>query len=147
MALFLILRSYGLLLTLLGFSNPITLSFILRAHGLSINPLLSLLALLRACCSPFLFFYITYCPWDCYFSLRAPLGPFASSRPSCLFYGPIIHYSYHFNLMVFSICSLTLFCPYCWASSFYRASQNEHQHLEQETNISLPKFRKNPIRF
>ena len=147
LALFLILRSYGLLLTFLGFSGPITLSFILGAHGLSINPLLSLLALLQACCSPFSFFYITYCPWICYFSLRAPLGPFSSSRPSCLFYGPIIHYSYHFNLMVFSVHSLTLLCPYCWASSFYQASQNEHQHLEQETDISLPKFRKNPIRF
>ena len=34
-------------------------------------------------------------------SLRAPLGLFPSSRPICLFYGPMIHYSCHFNLMVF----------------------------------------------
>ena len=67
--LFLILRSHGLLLTLSGFPDPITLSFILGAHGLSINPLLSLLALLRAYCGPFSLFYITYCPWVCYFSL------------------------------------------------------------------------------
>ena len=40
MAHFLILHSHGLLLTLLGFPNPITLSFILGAHGLSINLLL-----------------------------------------------------------------------------------------------------------
>ena len=53
LALFLTLRSYGLLLTPLGFPNPITLSFILGAHGLAINPLLSLLALFRACCGPF----------------------------------------------------------------------------------------------
>ena len=59
---FLILCFHELLLTPLGFPSPITLSFILGAHGLSINPLLSLLALLRACCGPFSLFYITYCP-------------------------------------------------------------------------------------
>ena len=40
---FLTLCSYGLLLTLLGFPDQITLSFIFRAHGLVINLLLSLL--------------------------------------------------------------------------------------------------------
>ena len=40
---FLTLRSHGLLLTPLGFPGPITLSFIFGAHGLAINPLLSLL--------------------------------------------------------------------------------------------------------
>ena len=62
LALFLILRSHGLLLTPLGFSGLITLSFIFGAHGLAINPLLSLLAILRAYCGLFLLFYITYCP-------------------------------------------------------------------------------------
>ena len=38
---FLILHSHGFLLTLLGFLDPITISFILGVHGLSINPLLS----------------------------------------------------------------------------------------------------------
>ena len=38
---FLILHSHGLLLTLLSFPGLITLSFILGAHELSINPLLS----------------------------------------------------------------------------------------------------------
>ena len=98
---FLIPRSYELLLTLLGFPSPITLSFILGAHGLSTNLLLSLLALFRTCCGPFSLFYITYCPWVCYFSLQAPLGPFASLRPIYLFYGPMIHYSCHLGLMVF----------------------------------------------
>ena len=59
--------AYGLLcpiflLGILGpftFLGPITLSFILGAHGLSMNPLLSLL---RSCCDPFSLFYITYCP-------------------------------------------------------------------------------------
>ena len=61
------------------------------------------------------------------FSLRAFLGPFASSRPICLFYGPMIHYSCHSGLMVFFIYLLTLFCPCCWVSSFYWASKNKHQ--------------------
>ena len=34
-------------------------------------------------------------------SFWTPLGPFASSRPICLFYEPIIHYSCHLGLMVF----------------------------------------------
>ena len=130
LALFLTLRSYGLLLTPLGFPNPITLSFILGAHGLAINPLLSLLALLRACCGPFSLFYITYCPWVCYFSLS--LGSF---RPICFLkahlfilwtYDPLFLPP---GLNGFSIHLLTLFCPCCWASSFYWASQNEHQQI------------------
>ena len=70
---FLILHPHRLLLTPLGFPNPITLSFILGAHGLAINPLLSLLALLRAYCGLFLLYYITYCLWVCYFSLSGLL--------------------------------------------------------------------------
>ena len=70
---FLILRSHRFLLTSLGFLSPITLSFILGAHGLSINLLLSLLTWLRAYCGPFSLFYITYCPWVCYFSLSGLL--------------------------------------------------------------------------
>ena len=70
---FLILCSYGLLLTPLGFPDPITLSFICGAYGFSINPLLCLHALLWACRSPFSLFYITCCPWVCYFSLSGLL--------------------------------------------------------------------------
>ena len=73
LALFLTLRSHGPLLTPLGLPDSISLSFIFGAHGLVINPLLSLLALLRACCGPFSLFYITYCPWFCYFSLSGLL--------------------------------------------------------------------------
>ena len=69
LTLFLTLRSHGLLLTPLGFPDLVTLSFILGAHGLAINPLLSLVALLWACYSPFSLFYITYYSWVCYFSL------------------------------------------------------------------------------
>ena len=34
-------------------------------------------------------------------SFRAPLGSFAFSRTICLFYGPMIHYSYRLGLMTF----------------------------------------------
>ena len=47
LALFLTLHSHGLLLTLLSFPGPITLSLILGDHELAINSLLSLLALLQ----------------------------------------------------------------------------------------------------
>ena len=60
---FLTLHSLGLLLNSLAFPNPITLSIILGVHGLTINPLLSLLSLLWACHGPFLLFHIIYCPW------------------------------------------------------------------------------------
>ena len=69
LSFFLTLHSYRLFLTPLDFPDLITLSFILRAHALSINPLLSLLALLWVCCGPFSLFYIIYCPWVYYFSL------------------------------------------------------------------------------
>ena len=69
LAPFLTLYSHGLLLSSLGFPKPITLFLILGIHGLAINPLLSLLSLLWACCDPFLLFPIIYCPWFAYFSL------------------------------------------------------------------------------
>ena len=34
-------------------------------------------------------------------SFQAPLGPFVSSRPICLFHRPVIHYSCRLGLMVF----------------------------------------------
>ena len=57
------------LLTSLDFPDPITLSFILGIYELSINPLLSLLLLFRACYGLFSLFYITYCLWVYFFSL------------------------------------------------------------------------------
>ena len=129
LVLFLTLRSHEFLLTPLGFHDPITLSFILRAHRLAINPLLSLLALLRVCYGPFSLFYITYCPWVCYFSLSG------SFRPICFLKAHLfILWAYDplflpLGLNSFSINLLTLFYPCFWASSFYWASQNERQHL------------------
>ena len=73
LAIFPILHSYEVLLISLAFSGPITLSLILGAHGLTINPLLSLLTLLWACYGPFSLFFITYCPWVCHFSFSGLL--------------------------------------------------------------------------
>ena len=60
---FLTLHSHWLLLNSLGFLGPITLSLILGAHGLAINPLLFLLSLLWAYRGPFSLFHIIYYPW------------------------------------------------------------------------------------
>ena len=56
-ALFLTLHYHGLLLNSLGFLGPMTLSLILRVHGLAINPLL------WACHDPISLFHIIYYPW------------------------------------------------------------------------------------
>ena len=122
LALFLTLRFHELLLTPLGIPSPITSSFILGAHGLAINPLLSLLALLRVCCGPFSLFYITYCPW-----FATSLSP-GSFRPICFLNAHLFILMAHDPLFLplefngFSIHLLILFCPCCWASSFYWAS-------------------------
>ena len=97
---FLTLCSYGLLLTLLGFPDQITLSFIFRAHGLVINLLLSLLVL-RVCCGHS---YFTTSHTAHRFATSLFLGsfrPVCSSRSICLFYGSMIHYSYLLGLIVF----------------------------------------------
>ena len=77
---FLTLHSHGFLLTPLGFPDPIILSFILGAHGLSISPLLSLLALLHAWCGLFSLFYITYCPWICKININIRTTSFMPSH-------------------------------------------------------------------
>ena len=100
MSHFLTLHSHGLLLNSLGFPNPITLSLILRAHELAIDPLLSLLSLLWICNDPFSLFHIIYCLWF-FLSFRAPLSPFTCSRLICLSHGPMIHYSCRLGLMSF----------------------------------------------
>ena len=76
-----ILLSHWPLLTLLGFLGSITLYLILGVDRSSISSLLSLLALLWACCGPFSLFYIL--PMDLLlFSFWAHSNSFASSRPT-----------------------------------------------------------------
>ena len=86
MAHFLILHSHGFLLTLLDFLNSITLSFILRAHGLSINPLLSYFITSGLLC-PILTFLHHIMSIDL---LLLFLGSF---RPICFSQGPFIFLS------------------------------------------------------
>ena len=94
---FLILHSHELLLILLGFSGPITISFILGAHELSINPLLSYFIT-----SELLWLILTFLHHIMSMGLLF-LSP-GSFRPIYLFYGPKIHYSCHSGLAVsFSI--------------------------------------------
>ena len=116
LALFLILHSHGLLLGFLGFPGPITLSLILGAHGLAINPLLSLLTLLWAYRGPFSLFHIIYCPWFAFFffflfpSSFKPIYPLkAHLFISCACYLLFLP----LGLNGFSIYLPTLFCPYC----------------------------------
>ena len=95
---------------------------ILKAHGPSINPLLSLFSLLRAYYGPFSLFHIIYCHGLLFLSFRTPSSPFTSSRPICLFHGPMIHYFYCLSLMGFlSVCQLFSICvagplPSTWVS-------------------------------
>ena len=71
---------------------------------------------------------------------RAPLSPFISSRPICLSYGLVIHYSCSLGLMDFlSICQ-TLLCLCCWASSSYLGFQNDSQHLAPWTYEAFLQF-------
>ena len=82
---FLILHSHEFLRTLLGFPDPITLSFILGAHGLSIDPLLSYFitsGLLR----PILTFLYHIMP------IGLPLPSLGSFRPICFPQGPFIYF-------------------------------------------------------
>lgn len=90
---------HGLLLTPLGFTSPITLSFISWAFH---QPLTFFTCITSGLLWPILTFLHYILPMGLQFlSLRVPLGPFASSRPICLFYGPMIHYSCHLDLMGF----------------------------------------------
>ena len=109
------LHSHGFLLTLLDFPSPITIFFTFGVNGLSINPLLTYVITLGLR-RPILAFIL---PMSL---LLLSLGSF---RPACFLRDPFIilwafvplFLSFWFN--GFSLNLLTLFCPYCWASSCY----------------------------
>ena len=82
---FLILHSHGLLLTLLDFPDPITLSFILGVYGFSINPLLSYF-ITSGLLWPILTFLHHIMPMCL---LLLSLGSF---RPICFPQGPFIYF-------------------------------------------------------
>ena len=112
-----ILHSHGLLLTLLGLHGPITISFTLGVHGLSFNSLLT--------------YFITSSLLWLILTFLLPMGLLllylGSFRPTCFFRGPfVILWAYDpsflpFGLNGFSLNLLSLFYPYCWASSCYWA--------------------------
>ena len=82
---FLILYSHGFFLTRLGFLVPITVSFILGAHELSINPLLSYFVT-----SGLLWSILTFLHHIMPISLLLlSLGPF---RPICFSQGSFIYF-------------------------------------------------------
>ena len=100
LALLLILHSHGLLLTSLGFPDPITLFSSLGFMGLPKTPyFLSLHSFGPvAALSHFSTLYIAH--RMLFLSFQASLSPLASLRPICLFNGSVIHYSCRLGLMV-----------------------------------------------
>ena len=104
---FLSLHTHRLLLTLLGFPDPVTLFFILRAHGFSINPLLSYLITLGLLW-PILTFLHHIMPMSL---LSLSGGSFLRTIVPTI------------QLNSFSNHPLILLCLYCWVSSYYWASK------------------------
>ena len=119
-----ILHSHRFLLTLLGFPDPISISFTLRIHGLSTNSLLT--SLLQACFGSFLLFY---CSWVYYFFLWTLLGLLASFETHLLFYELMIHHSCHLDLMVFLSIYWLFSAHIVGLLPAIRFFQNEHQHF------------------
>ena len=89
------LHSHGLLLTLLSFPGPITISF--RVHGLSISLLLTYFITLGL---PRPIFTFILAMGLLLLSLGS-LGPLTSFKAHLSFYGPLIHHSCHSGLMIF----------------------------------------------
>ena len=108
----------------IGLPWPNYLFLILGVYGLAINTLLSLFALLLGLQWPFLTFLYHILPMGMLFlSFRASLSPFTSSRPICLFHGPVIHYSYRLGLMVLRLVCQPFATLIAGLSSFYLDSQ------------------------
>ena len=85
----------------IGFPWPNYFILILGVHGLAINPLLSLFALLLSLQWHILTFLDHILPMGMLFlSFQASLSSFTSSRPICLFHEPVIHHSCRLGLMV-----------------------------------------------
>ena len=93
-SLLLTLHSHGLLLTSLGFPDPITSFSSLEFMGLPLTPYFLCMHYFWACSGPFSLFLNHILPIGMLFlSFRASLSPFTSSRPICLFHEPVIHHS------------------------------------------------------
>ena len=99
--LFLTLHYHGLLLTSLGFPDPITLFSSLGPIGLPSAPYFLCFHYFGPATTHSHFFTSYTTHGLLFLSFRAPLGPFTSSRPICLSHRLVIHYSSHSGLMVF----------------------------------------------
>ena len=118
----------------LGLLRPNYLILILGAHGLAINPLLSLFSLLWACRSPFSLFHIIYCPWFAFSLFPSSFRPIYLFKTHLFISWACDPLFLPFELNGFFLNLLTLFFPYCWASSCYWA------HLPKWAS-TLPSFK------
>ena len=114
----------------LGLPRPNYLILILGAHGLAINPLLSLLSLLWACRGPFSLFHIIYCPWFAFSLFPGSFKPIYLFKTHLFISWACDPLFLPLGLNGFSICLPTPFCPCYWASSSHLGFQNGPQ---QET--------------
>ena len=103
----------------IGLLRPNYLILILGAHGLAINPLLSLFSLLWACRSPFSLFHIIYCPWFAFSLFPSSFRPIYLFKTHLFISWACDPLFLPFELNGFFLNLLTLFFPYCWASSCY----------------------------
>ena len=123
LTLLLTLHSHGLLLTSLGFLDPITLFSSLGFMGLPL--------ILYFLCLHYFGLAVAYSHFSIYIlpmgmlflSFRASLSPFFSSRPICLFHGPVVHYSCRLDLMVLPSLCQTFAALVVGLSSFFLDSQ------------------------
>ena len=126
---FLISYYHRLLLNSLGFPGLITLFLILGVHGLAINPLLSLLSLLKVCCSPFSLFHIIYCPWFAFSLFLSSFKPIYLFKTHLFISWACDPLFLPLGLNGFSICLPTPFYLCCWASPFHLGFRNDHQQM------------------
>ena len=126
--LFLTSHYHGLLLNSLGFPSPITLLPVLKVHGLAINPTLSLLSLLWACCGPFSLFHIIYCPWFVFSLFSGSFKPIYLFKTHLFISWACDPLFLSLGLNGFFIRLSTSFCLCYWASPFHLGFCNGYQH-------------------
>ena len=102
LALSLTLHSHGLLFNFFGFLRPNYLIPHSWGSWAYHQPLTFFVCITSSLLWPILTFLHHILPMGLLLlSFWTLVGSFASSRLTCLFHGPVIHYSYHLSLMVF----------------------------------------------
>ena len=105
----------------IGLFRPNYLILILRAHGFAINHLLSSFSLLWACRGLFSLFHIIYYPWFAFSLFPSSFRPIYLFKTHLFTSWACDPLFLPFGLNDFTLNLLTLFFPYCWASSCYYA--------------------------